>query len=98
MAMVKPPYFGVLRLFLLAEQGDRTLGLATLPRPAPFFGGVYHIRTQCNKAACMPVRPSSATFLGFACGFRQAPGVAPLAAVRSKLRRIRDCDLVRGCG
>jgi len=51
--MVKPPYFGVLRLFFLAEQGDRTLGLGTLPRPAPFFGGVYHIRTQCNKAlAC----------------------------------------------
>lgn len=42
--------------------------------------------------------PLSTIFPGLARIFRQMPGVAPGAQIGSKiLRRIRGCDLVRGC-
>jgi len=54
--MVKPPYFGVPVLFFLAEQGHGTLGLGHLILPRAVFGGVYHIRQQCNNVALRAVR------------------------------------------
>src|ERR1700730_15768876 len=45
-----------------------------------------------------PLTRLSATLSGFACVFRQMPGVAPLANISFKLRRVGDGDLMCRCG